>query len=308
MQKRVLGIISVLAICSSFTQQGLVFATENSIEKEILKPAGEIIAEEENTQAENSPVLPSIFIWQLPEEQLIPEIPESYDEGYEEFGDNEVDVADIDTTTDTAREGTVKGYLEYLDDANSITLKKPDKDFVLNLSKPQKFEETGLLSSEKILPATSLERTLYSRSDKLQYNIAPIDTASIYKDGGFSLGTTYNESIDTSDLGFTTSFFTKYETNYFSLKSSFDKDSGVAYSDNIDKLVFTPELKLTKHLSIKDVFTSDITRNKKKNEIILSIKPRKDDRVRFEFGAGQTFDNKNELIRSQVKFSTQFRW
>ncbi len=307
MKKRVFIIIIAITILT-FINIGTIFAAENNLESILLTPAGEILTEENNTPPETSPVLQNIFIWQLPEEQLIPQTQSNYDEEYEDFGNNEINVADIDTTTDTAQESSIKGYLEYLDDTNSITLKKPDNEFVLNLSVPQKFQKSGLLSSEKILPATSLERTLYSRSDKIQYNIAPLDTSSIYKDGGFSIGTTYNESIDTSDLGFTTSFFTKYETNYFSLKSSYDKDSGVAYSDNIDKLVFSPELKLTKHLSIKDIFTSDITRNRKKNEIVLSIKPRKDDRVRFEFGAGQTFDEKNELIRSQVKFSTQFRW
>ena len=262
----------------------------------------------ENMQVEDepAPILPNIFIWQIPDEDIEPvdtTLDEPENETANENGPTEEELyyANYDNVP-------LKGYLDFIEDTNAISLKKPDKEMVLNLSIPQKLTESKLSDKDKI-PQTTFAKHVYSKSsDNIQYNIAPFDDSHEITHNGFSLGTSYNESIDTSDLGFTTSLYSKYENKYFALKTSYDKNAGVAYSDVIDKFSFAPEIKLSRYVSIKDVITSDITRNRKKNEVILSIKPTADDRVRFEFGAGQTYDSNNELMRTQVKFSTQYKW
>ena len=265
----------------------------------------------ENMQVEDEPdpVLPNIFIWQIPDEDIIP-AEEISDEDYIEEvspqkiqSEEELYFANYDNVP-------LKGYLDFIEDSNAISLKKPDDELVLNLSVPQNFETKNLSEKDRRnLPVTTFANSVYARStNNIQYNIAPFDSNTEIKHGPFSVGTSYNESIDTSDLGFTTSFYTKYENKYFALKSSYDKNAGVSYSDVIDKFSFAPELKLNRYVSVKDVITSDITRNRKKNEVILSIKPSNDDRVRFEFGAGHTYDSNNELLRTQIKFSTQYKW
>jgi hypothetical protein len=268
----------------------------------------EDLPENLKVEDEPAPVLPNIFIWQIPDEDIEP-APVVSDEDYEEESKTEEKtVTEEDLYYANYDNMPLKGYLDFIEDSNAISLKKPDKDYVLNISVPQKFEPVKLTDKEKI-PTTTFAQHVYSRSsDKIQYNIAPFDDVHEYTNKGFSIGTAYNESIDTSDLGFTTSLYTKYETKYFALKTSYDKNAGVSYSDVIDKFSFTPEFKLNKYVSIKDVITSDITRDRKKNEIVLSIKPTADERVRFEFGAGHTFDSNNELMRTQVKFSTYYKW
>lgn len=266
--------------------------------------------EEQPQTSENSvteaPKLPNIFIWQLPEtdnnKTITPE-----DEDNDEISDEEE--YDDDTYYVNVSKLPVKGYLEYIDESEAITLKRDEnkKDFELDLSKPQKLKQATLFDKEKYIFKQDFSRNIYSKSG-LEYSIAPIDAKSEVNHGNFLLGTSYNESIDTSDLGFTTSFYTKYENKYFALKSAYNKESGIDYSTNIDKFSITPELKLNRHISIKDELSSDITRNRKKNELILSIKPAKDDRVRFEFGANYTVDDTNSVVRSQVKFSTQYKW
>lgn len=253
--------------------------------------------------SEGNPILPSIFIWEIPENKSENNTNESnntlYTQEYDDFDD------DVQLAKDNS---AVKGYLEYAENADAIYLKDNHKEFVLNLQVPQKFNNSRAASNSK-LPKTTFANNVYARSGDIAYNIAPVDAnAVIAKKGNFSFGTAYNESIDKSDLGFTTSFYTKYDQKYFSLSSSYNKESGVAYSMVVDKFSVTPELKLNEYISIKDVMTSDITRNRKQNSLILSIKPTKDDRLRFEFGAGQTFDESREIIKSEVKFSTQFRW
>ena len=273
-----------------------------------------ISAAEQNSASNNSeetPELRSIFIWQLPD--TIPEETEIEEEDTE----NPIDEIDDDISNETSEDyeeeiplslndAPLKGYLEYTEDTDAIFLKDEDQNLVLNLRVPQKFDTVS--ASNIKLPMTTFAKNVYARSGDIAYNIAPVDTGTVARKGNFSIGTSYNESIDTSDLGFTTSLYTKYDRKHFSLSSAYNKESGVAYSTVVDKFSFTPELKLNKYISIKDVLTSDITRNRKENSLILSIKPTQDDRVRFEFGAGQTFDENKNIIKSSVKFSTQFKW
>lgn len=252
---------------------------------------------------QGNPILPSIFIWQIPDETFL-ESDDDVCRDSEFLEDDEIGLSQYDNLPE---QGYIE-YSEYAENSEAISLKKPDKDFVLNLSVPQKFKELKASESGNKIPQTLFSQNVLARSGDIIYNIAPLDGSAIAKKGPFSIGTSYNESIDTSDLGFTTSFFTKYEQKYFSLSSSYNKNAGVSYSDVIDKFSITPELKFNEYISLKDIVTSDITRNRKKNEVVLSVKPSKNDRVRFEFGAGQTYDENREAIRSEVKFSTQFKW
>ena len=287
-------------------------------------PANKVMAEysadiqqdtkQEDTKSSEDPVLPSIFIWQLPDTVINQETEAEDDDYADYFEDNsqaeENAEEDIFITDET--ETPLKGYLEFVEDSNAITLKEGYNEHVINLKKPQKFAGSQLKVSDQYIPQTTFTQNVYSRSGNIEYNIAPIDTDSKItskklKYGNFSIGTAYNESIDTSDLGFTTSFYTKYENKYFALSTSYNKNSGVAYSDVIDKFSLAPEIKLNKYISIKDIVTSDITRNRTKNEIVLSIKPTKNDRIRFEFGANQTYDRNNALLQSQLKFSTKVK-
>ena len=255
-------------------------------------------AVENTTSAEQDDTeLPSIFIWQIPDDTLSSD--DNADDDTEDVITDDATDEDCDDaiTLDADDNTTVKGYLEYMEGAESIGLKDDKKDFVLNLSVPQKFSSTKVADNIN-LPQTSFAQNIYARSGDIAYNIAPLNTSAVATKGNFSIGTSYNESIDTSDLGFTTSFFTKYDRKYFSLSTSFDKNAGVAYSLVVDKFNLTPEIKLNDYISIKDIL----------NSLVLSIKPTKDDRLRFEFGAGQTYDESRALIKSQVNFSTQFQW
>ena len=63
-------------------------------------------------------------------------------------------------------------------------------------------------------------------------------------------------------------------------------------------------------MSIRNTLTADITRDRKKNEVVLSVKPlaqKQGDRLNLEFGASQTYDSTNTLIRRQIKFNTKFK-
>ena len=258
--------------------------------------------------------LPKVFVWQLPDNAFVQE-DDDEDEGGE-YGYDEEDTNIADGTEEVYTEEEIglpdsplKGYINYFDNENAITLDNFSSATRLKLSSPREYSVFNTSALKKIsIPNSAFAESIYSRSGNIEYNIAPVDASSSVKIGSFLFGTEYNESIDTSDLGFTTSVFTKYDTKYFSIKYAYNKNSGVSYSTVIDKFTLTPELKFNKYISIKDNFTSDITRNRSKNELVLSLKPMRDDRLKFELGAGQTYDQSKALIKSEVKFSTQFKW
>ncbi len=258
--------------------------------------------------------LPKVFVWQLPDNAFVQE-DDAEDEGGEYGYDKEdTSIADEGEEVWVDEEiglpaSPLKGYINYFDNENAIFLDNFNSATRLKLSSPREYSVFNTSALKKAgIPNSAFAESIYSRSGNIEYNIAPVDASSSVKIGSFLFGTEYNESIDTSDLGFTTSIFTKYDTKYFSIKYAYNKNSGVSYSTVIDKFTLTPELKFNKYVSLKDNFTSDITRNRNKNELVLSLKPMKDDRLKFELGAGQTYDQSKALIKSEVKFSTQFKW
>lgn len=258
--------------------------------------------------------LPKVFVWQLPDNAFVQEDDSDYEEDEYEFveDENSYEVAEEENFSDEEiglPMSPLKGYVNYLDTDNAITLDNLDDAYSLKLTSPREYSVLNTSALRKIsVPRSSFAESLYTRSGNLEYNIAPVDASSSCKIGNFSFGTEYNESIDTSDLGFTTSLYTKYDRKYFSIKYAYNKNAGVSYSTVIDKFSLTPELKFNEYISLKDTLTSDITRNRNKNELILSIKPMKDDRLKFELGAGQTYDQSRSLLKSEVKFSTRIKW
>ena len=267
--------------------------------------------------------LPKVFIWQLPDnafvqededEKIIDETNYVQEEDFvqEPMGDEQDAISlDDDEEVEISSGGALKGYINFIDPEDVITLDNFSPRSKINLTARREFSAlntSALKTKSREIPNSSFAQSVYARSGNIEYNIAPVDAASACKIGDFSFGTEYNESIDTSDLGFTTSVFTKYDRKYFSIKYAYNKNAGVSYSTIIDKFTLTPELKLGNYFSIKDTLTSDITRNRNKNELVLSVKPLKDDRLKFELGAGQTYDASRSLMKSEVKFSTQFKW
>ena len=274
-----------------------------------ISPTVEISEKNSDSSLKEDPILPSIFIWQTPDEEVEETSMEDDIYGYDDNFQDENTYGYVDDLYVANYDNAgLKGYLEYIDSSDAIGLKNMDNSMVLNLQVPQGFKSKKIYKNDLNLPNTTFSRNIYARNADLQYNIAPLDFSTELKHGAFSVGTSYNESIDYADFGFTASFYTKYENKYFALCTSYDKNGWASYSDVIDKFSVASELKLTKYISIKDVISSDVTRNRRKNEIILSVRPTNDDRIRFEFGAGQTYDEDSVLLRSQIKFSTHYKW
>lgn len=264
--------------------------------------------------AEESDVkLPNIFIYSMPDNEeegqddLVPEELEYVSpqpvEDEELFADEEIPLfTSVEQVND-------KEYDEFVEDANSIFLKDEGDNYVVNLRVPQKITSNHSLKLEnKIHNERLLNLSKYSKEE---YNISGKSVNSIYTKGGFSIGTTYDSSIDKiSMLENSTKLFTRYERERFALSSAYEKTMNTTIGRLYDTFYLAPEFKLNNYFSIREVLSADITRNRKSSELIFSVSPyglNGTDRFRFEVGAKQTIDQNNALYGTQLNFSTKLK-
>lgn len=143
-----------------------------------------------------------------------------------------------------------------------------------------------------------------------EYSILPMSKSQVEKAGNFEFGTMYNSGIDTSQLEYKAGLFTRYEHKRFAISTAYQKNQMTAHGLTTDNFYLAPEFKLNNSISISSVMKADTTRNRRSNEFVLTIKPfayKGNDRVNLEFGAGQTYDENNELFKTQFRFNTRIK-
>lgn len=203
----------------------------------------------------------------------------------------------------------IKGYAEYLEGADAVYLTDDEGQFVLNLREPQKIESKRLIE-KKVVQAPQVNPQAYTKFSSDEYRISDFGKQSKESIGNFTFGTVYNSSVSTAQLERETGLFTRYEIKNFALNTSYKKTLGTTGGVYYDKIYFAPEYKLNNIFTVKDVFSVDPVRNRKKNEVVLSVNPfgnSDKDRMNFEMSAGQTYDVENYIIRSQIEFNTRFK-
>lgn len=229
------------------------------------------------------------------EDEVVDEEDENIDGEYE-MGDMYTDV--------------LKGYAEYNEEeANTITLDdSPDELLKLDIIKPAKISKSDYTS----LKTSSLKfyDNQYSKYTGSEYNIAPKSSTNYRKYKGFSAGTTYNQCIDYAEFEQSSGIFSRYEYKNWAINTAYSKTINSTNNNYNDNFYFAPEWKVNQYFSLKEVFSADVAKHRKKAELVLSINPfgnKDSDRMRLEFGANQSYDNTNAVIRSQFKFSTSFK-
>ena len=282
-------------------------------------PAKQKPADESSTEA------PKTFIYHIPDEDkdalLQSEEPAKNEETQQDIVSDDVTA---DTSTEIAAEDeendseyeiddmysdVLKGYAVFNEDEeDTISLEDDIKDFQeLNIKLPGKIKGSNYTATSKSLPIHS---SLYSKYSAPEYSIAPLSSTNYRTKGAFSAGTMYNQGIDYAELEQSTGVFSRYENKYFAISTAYAKTVNTTNNNYNDNFYFSPEFKLNQYFTLKEILSADITRNRKKAEVVLSINPfgKKDpDRLLFEFGANATYDDTNALLKNQVKFSTQFK-
>lgn len=269
--------------------------------------------------------LPNIFIYTIPDNiKQKPEVPEDTDAPEDAYV-NETPVSDksdkvsedeINLSLDgddyndeddfTLNATTLKGYAEYMEDANTIHLKDDNNNFVLNLKVPQKISASKGMDLQDAINSKRMAR--YSDAE---YNIAPNSVRTASKKGDFTFGALYGNEVDSiAMLESETGLFTKYEKSRFALSTTYKKNLNTTYNQFYDTISLAPEFKLNNYMSIKNEYKADLTRNRKSGALIFSFNPfgQKDsDRMRLELGAKQTIYEDNVTTKTEFSFSTQFK-
>ena len=204
----------------------------------------------------------------------------------------------------------LKGYAEYNEEeANTITLDdSPDELLKLDITKPAKVAKNDYTS----LKSSSLNfyDNQYSKYTGSEYNIAPKSSTNYRKYKGFSAGTTYDQCIDYAEFEQSSGVFSRYEYKNWAIRTAYSKTVNSTNNNYNDNFYFSPEWKVNQFFSLREVFSADIAKHRKKAEVVLSINPfgnKDSDRMRLEFGASQSYSNTNQVLRSQLKCSTNFK-
>ena len=124
-----------------------------------------------------------------------------------------------------------------------------------------------------------------------------------------SFGTKYNTTASETGLSKSLSLYSRYKKERFAFTSSYNQDKlNLRKNHSSGTMSFSPELILNKHISLKNVYSDNLDNRQKKNELVLSLKPFKDDRMDLNIGAGQPYSTNNRPAKSQLNFSTNFKF
>ena len=259
--------------------------------------------------SEGENLLPNIFIYSFPDDTQTEEktteqtIPENNIVTEEPLQEGEEITLELDNNIILGA-STLKGYTQYVEDTSKIHLKDENNNFILNIKEPQK------ISSSKGLNLKKQTKPTLTYTDA-EYVIAPNSIKSSSKIGNFTIGAMYKNEVDNiAMLETETGLFTKYEKSRFALSSTVKKSLNTTYAQDYNTVSVAPELKLNNYMSLKNVLSADITRNRRASEVVFQLNPygQKDtDRLMLELGAKQTFYLDNDTSKTQFSFSTIFK-
>ena len=129
------------------------------------------------------------------------------------------------------------------------------------------------------------------------------------KNGDFSFGSKQDYTFAPDSYSHTSTLYTKYQKNKLSLNTSYQSNA----SANLEMqkrgtFMFAPEYRLNEHISLQNRLSNSFFDNSRKNEVVFSIRPFKDNRMYFDVGAGQVYSQTAMPTRSQFNVSTKFHF
>lgn len=291
-------------------------------------PGNAKIASDKN----DNTTLPKIFIYHIPDEgEIKKEISDvvnpddsndinviTSDDVTADTSGTESDVLESDNSQDEVAEDyelgdmysdVLKGYAEYNEgEEDAISLEDSLDNFLsLDIKKPSKINSEVYQGSGKSFFQTP---ELFTKYNKVEYNIAPMSNTSYTKKGNFSIGTTYDEGIDYAEFEQSTGVFSRYDTKYFAVSSAYKKTINSTNNNYNDNFYFSPELKINQYFTLRETFSADIVKNIRNAEFTISINPfgaKDTDRLIFELGTKSVFDSTNTLLKNQFKFQTNLK-
>lgn len=194
------------------------------------------------------------------------------------------------------------------EESDTIYLDLRNSQETINLKTPQEFNSKQL-NLTKQNNYTVNPQNVFDFYNKNPYDKHSTSHTNEKKYGNFTFGNKTDSTFAPEKFTQTSTMFAKYSKNKFSLNTSY-KSNSFASMEKTGKgtFAFTPEYKLNNHVTLQNVYSTNFMDRNRKNELIFSLKPFKDDRMNFDVGAGQIYSDTTSPIRSQVNFSTKFKF
>ncbi len=259
-------------------------------------------------EASQNVELPNIFIWAIPDDNSTQPEDDKKSKKDKDVPSEAVEVETSEEEPIVLNATTLKGYAEYIEGADDILYMDNYQKLSLNIKFPEKISSKNLLDGKTQYSGSNYNLISKFKSD--EYSISPDNRNFMLQEGNWTYGTSFGSEISTSQLERSTGLFTKYENKYFALSSNYNKNNMTTAQIQTDNVSVTPEFKFNNYISIKDVLSKDMTRNRRSSELIFSINPlgaKDKDRMRLNFGAKQTYDENTGNTWSQLNFTTNFK-
>ncbi len=259
-------------------------------------------------EASQNVELPNIFIWAIPDDNSTQPEDDKKSKKDKDVPSEAVEEETLEEEPIVLNATTLKGYAEYIEGADDILYMDNYQKLSLNIKSPEKISSKNLLDGKTQYSGSNYNLISKFKSD--EYSISPDNRNFMLQEGNWTYGTSFGSEISTSQLERSTGLFTKYENKYFALSSNYNKNNMTTAQIQTDNVSVTPEFKFNNYISIKDVLSKDMTRNRRSSELIFSINPlgaKDKDRMRLNFGAKQTYDENTGNTWSQLNFTTNFK-
>lgn len=259
-------------------------------------------------EASQNVELPNIFIWAIPDDNSTQPEDDKKSKKDKDVPSEAIEVETSEEEPIVLNATTLKGYAEYIEGADDILYMDNYQKLSLNIKSPEKISSKNLMDGKTQYSGSNYNLISKFKSD--EYSISPDNRNFMLQEGNWTYGTSFGSEISTSQLERSTGLFTRYENKYFALSSNYNKNNMTTAQIQTDNVSVTPEFKFNNYISIKDVLSKDMTRNRRSSELIFSINPlgaKDKDRMRLNFGAKQTYDENTGNTWSQLNFTTNFK-
>ena len=123
------------------------------------------------------------------------------------------------------------------------------------------------------------------------------------------VGTTYKSNTDgSSNLNDKASVYSKVSKDKYSLTTEYIQSKPTqSINEQSGSISLAPEIKLNKHISVKNVYSENLQSNQRNDKVEFSLHPLKDNRLDFNLGIGETFSTDNHPSHSQIDFGAKFK-
>ena len=152
------------------------------------------------------------------------------------------------------------------------------------------------LNSSNISGEYSKKSASYQKEKKLNDNM--------------TVGAKYDTTFSPEQTNQTRTLYSNYSiSDNFSINTSYKNETLNGANQQLQgSFSFTPEYKINQNLSIQNAYTRNIGSKSNKGEVLLKVKPFKDDRMDFNVGAGQVQYDSGEPAHSQFSVGTNFKF